>query len=367
MSLRIALLKSSFHQRGGLEKYCLRIAESLRNRGHTVSILTSSPSSERDNIIKICSRVKPSALQLIWFDWCCRRYLRRCPYDIVFGFDRHFLPLTHYRAGNGCHASYLSIRKQTASFLKKLSFYCNPLHILTKFSERLTFECHPPRAIICNSHLVKGEILKEYPAVPKDRLHVIHNGVEWHEYEKAFVERKESNIPRILFIGHEWKRKGLELALQALSFIRNVPFHMVAVGKERDPSFFMELVRRMGLAGKVELYPTSKPSLPFFQASDIALLPSLYDPFANATVEALAMGLYVVTTHTNGGSEIIREGKNGSIVDFDPKKCSERLLYAFKRIRQPECQNQIRESVRHLDFPHQLQEIALLVESGCGM
>jgi UDP-glucose:(heptosyl)LPS alpha-1,3-glucosyltransferase len=348
--------------KGGLEKYAFRIADALRQQGHTVSILTSSPSSKEENVIQICSRVKPSALQLLWFDWNSRKYLRRHSYDIVFGFDRHFSPVTYYRAGNGCHAAYLERRKSTASLIKRFSFYCNPLHLLTMLSERVLFEKHPPRAIICNSQLVKKEILKFYPATPEKRLHVVHNGVEWYDYERPFSERKKSTVPRILFIGHEWTRKGLELALEALSHIASHDFRMVVVGKERNPAHFIKIARQYGLSDKVEFHSTPQPALAFYQASDIALLPSLYDPFANATVEALAMGLYVITTASNGGSEIICEGKNGSVIDHDPEECAKKLLYAFNRIKEEGCQKEIRQSVCQYDFSNQLKKIVSLVE-----
>ncbi len=54
-----------------------------------------------------------------------------------------------------------------------------------------------------------------------------------------------------------------------------------------------------------------------YAAADIFLLPTLYDPFSNACLEALAAGLPVITTRHNGFSEIIEHGVHGSIVD-DP-------------------------------------------------
>jgi UDP-glucose:(heptosyl)LPS alpha-1,3-glucosyltransferase len=52
-----------------------------------------------------------------------------------------------------------------------------------------------------------------------------------------------------------------------------------------------------------------------YAASDIFLLPTLYDPFSNACLEALAAGLPVITTRANGFSEIIADGVHGSIVE----------------------------------------------------
>ena len=53
-----------------------------------------------------------------------------------------------------------------------------------------------------------------------------------------------------------------------------------------------------------------------YSAADIFILPTIYDPFSNACLEALACGLPVITTRGNGFSEIIEHEVHGSIVDF---------------------------------------------------
>src|SRR5205823_2111200 len=55
---------------------------------------------------------------------------------------------------------------------------------------------------------------------------------------------------------------------------------------------------------------------PIYAAADIFILPSIYDPFSNACLEALASGLPVITTCDNGFSEVIENGVHGSIVDL---------------------------------------------------
>jgi UDP-glucose:(heptosyl)LPS alpha-1,3-glucosyltransferase len=45
------------------------------------------------------------------------------------------------------------------------------------------------------------------------------------------------------------------------------------------------------------------------------VLPTIYDPFSNAALEALAAGLPVITTRANGFSEIMREGVDGTVLD----------------------------------------------------
>jgi len=354
--MKVALLKSTFHSSGGLEKYCLRIAQALRDRSHQVTILTSSPPNCSDiPTVQICSRSKCSALQLLRFDWAARRWLKRHRQDVVFGFDRHFLPLDVYRAGNGCHAAYLERRSSRASWYKKLSFWCNPLHLLTLLSERYTFEKHPPKHLICNSTLVKEEIERLYPSTPVSSLRVVTNGVQWQEYAPYFERRSRSEVPHLLFIGHEWHRKGLEETLYALSGVES-PFRLLVVGREKNPKYFIELARRLGIEHAVEFYGPENP-IPFYQRCSIALLPSLYDPCANTTLEALAMGLFVITTHSNGASEIIND--NGIVVDNSVDELREAIIAALSRTLDPEV---IRESVRKYDFSQQLQKIVTLVE-----
>jgi UDP-glucose:(heptosyl)LPS alpha-1,3-glucosyltransferase len=52
-----------------------------------------------------------------------------------------------------------------------------------------------------------------------------------------------------------------------------------------------------------------------YAAADIFILPTIYDPFSNACLEALACGLPVITTRSNGFSEIMEDDVHGSIVE----------------------------------------------------
>ena len=367
--LRVAFLKNTFHSSGGLEKYCLKLYEALCQRGHSVTILTASCSPDAP-CTQICSRLRLSALNVLWFDYHCRRYLQSHPHDVVFGFDRHLLPLTLYRAGNGCHAAYLARRAQESSLLKRLSFCINPLHQITLLSEKYTFERCPPAFIICNSHLVEKEILQYYPKTPRSRVVVIHNGVEWNGFEIHFQQKistpHDPNGPRkLLFIGHEWERKGLDRLLYALGGIREIPFHLTAVGRERNPGRFTTLAKSLHLEDKISFIPTAQSALPYYKEADIAVIPSRYDPFANVTVEALAMGLFVVTTAANGGGEVITPNVNGIVLseNASASEMGQAIASACRLTQDIAIPRIIRESVKKFDFSNQLEGYLSLIES----
>lgn len=368
---RIFFIKSRMHKQGGLEKYLDRLARLFANMGHEVSVLTSTSQvvEQGKRPYAITSLMKPcscSWLHILLFDRAVRAYLQNHSADVVFGFDRHFLPLTHYRAGNGCHRAYLAMRGDQVGWFQRALLWLNPLHWVTLLAERSTV-LHPSTHIICNSDMVKGEFVRYYPDVNKNHLHTIHNGVEWSEFEEAFRSRSNQvGTPHILFVGNEWRRKGVEQLLRGLALV-NEPFHCTIVGKEKRYRYFQQLVTKLQLQDKVELRPYHESSLSWYQRADILAIPSLYDPFANVTVEALAMGLFVVSSSSNGGSEVVVPKETGLILEsLDPMSMRNSLNEALCMIRtQANLKESIREKAQQFDFKKTLQAYKQLVLSPC--
>ena len=374
MSLKkIAFLKSAISQSGGLEKYCKALMQGFRAHGCEVVLLTTDATNDKGlegiKVVDFGRRSKCSFYHLLRFDLQCKKYLKNNPCDVVFGFDRNFCLQTHYRAGNGVHAAYLTSRKKTCSFLKRLSFSINPLHRLILQMEKKTYENPKLQTLFCNSHMVKKEILEYYPKVPERKINVVHNGVEWQKFsqafEKGFSERSEiakdlglnPEKYQFLFIGHEYKRKGLLSLLKALSLLPEKKWQLSVVGKERSLETFSDYAKNLGILDKVFFFGSQKDVIPFYQIADCFVLPSLYDPFANVTLEALAMGLFVVTTNTNGAAEIISP-MNGCVVENqNAEELKAHLHEALQRPKILETAKLIRNSVQYLDFSNQISKI----------
>ncbi len=382
----IVFLKQTFQLKGGLEKYCLLLADVFSKEEFHVSLFTSSaPLEEKKDWhwVQIPIRVsKISFLKMVFFDFAVTKKLRNNEYNnaIIFGFDRHFVRTDIYRAGNGCHKAYLQRRWKEASFFKKCSLFFNPLHWCTLLSEKKTYESISTE-VICNSHLVRSEILHSYPKADPARLHVIHNGVDWVQLEPLFQAalhdkqclKERYNVPKdavhIVLVGNEWYRKGVDICLKALSILQeSLQRHHIAIfttiaGKERSPKKFIELAESMGLRNQVQFLPGHISTLNLFQTADICVIPSRYDPFANITVEALAMGLWVATSRENGGFEVIQPGKNGFVSEICSEEgIAEGILSGIQKLMLLEVTKQsIRMSARHLDFHHSLQQYIDLV------
>jgi UDP-glucose:(heptosyl)LPS alpha-1,3-glucosyltransferase len=362
----IALIKKEFHSAGGLEKVSQRILNAFLKKGIDVAVYTAS------NVSLPCPTFsyKPKGLLKVQKLKDFNQWLSRSTsdYRTIFSMDR-CSKQTHHRAGNGVHAAYLDLRAQIEGPVKRLSFTLNPLHRLQLQLEKQTFESPETRCIIVNSGMVQQQILKYYKTDPS-KIHVVHNGVEWKELEADFndsmAHRKKYAVElgldpsafQFLFVGHNFKRKGLDTLLEALSLLHNKNFHLSVVGHDKNIDTYKMLTSRLGLESQVTFFGPDPCIRPYYLASDSLVIPSLYDPFANVTVEALALGLFVVSSKMNGGHEVL-QSHSGVIIEnsHSPEELAAALETALDNPKEPLLAAQIRSTVSHLDYSKQLEKI----------
>jgi UDP-glucose:(heptosyl)LPS alpha-1,3-glucosyltransferase len=138
----------------------------------------------------------------------------------------------------------------------------------------------------------------------------VRNGVRVSDFGPAPLKREAARTQLgiaadevvVLFAGSGWARKGLRFAIAATEKA-GMRLLVAGRGKQRYRS---SAVRFLGEMDDL-LLPLA--------AADIFILPTLYDPFSNASLEAMAAGLPIITTRANGCSEIIDEKVHGSILE----------------------------------------------------
>ena len=376
--MKVAIIKSNFTPFGGGEKYTTRLIKAFAARGESVDVLTAvkvqwDAFDENVRWVRLYQMPYNNLLRQISFNASVNRHLKTHSYDCVLGMDRTEVQ-THLRAGGGCHAAWLRRRCAETSMLRCLSFRVNPFHLVTLAMEKKAFLSPGLRKIICNSHLVRKEIEEFYPAVSR-KLMVIHNGVEWRELSGPFRQasaRRESIRGQLdlragkfffLFVGSGYARKGLEKAISALSLLPDTA-ELIVVGKDKEEELYRDMAKKRGLSKRVHFFGPRKEIIPFYQAADAFVLPTLYDPFSNASLEAMAMGLYTVTTDANGCAEVISEG-TGAVI---PAPCTTgAVATAMMRAMKPHLSvEKIRDSVRNLDFEDQLKKLVDVCVGGAG-
>jgi glycosyltransferase involved in cell wall biosynthesis len=132
------------------------------------------------------------------------------------------------------------------------------------------------------------------------------------EHARKFLQLSDADFV-LLLIGNDWKSKGLAPLLHAVAAIQHLPLRILVVGRDNSAPF-LELIRRLQFVGRVLFHPPSSDIMQFYAASDVYTGPSLHDSFALPPLEAMACGLPVITSVTNGGSQIITEGFDGFVL-----------------------------------------------------
>lgn len=305
--MRIGLVRRGYSASGGAEAYLFRFAEAARSAGHEPVLIcgTDWPEGVWPHE-KICVAGRTPE------DFADRLEERRESggWDVLFSLERVWR-CDMYRAGDGVHAAWLERRRKFESAWKQWSRFFQRKHREIIELEYALFT-GGARRIIANSQMVKDEIIAHF-GTPAEHVHVIHNGVPPAVVEPRAREsvRAELGIPAgefvALFVGSGWERKGLRHAVRAVNALK-IPATLVVAGRGDS--------RGLPASGRVKfLGPLGSPRLgAVLAAADVFVLPTLYDPFSNACIEALAAGLPVITTTANGFAEIIDAGVEGEAV-----------------------------------------------------
>ncbi|MBM3347227.1 MAG: glycosyltransferase family 4 protein, partial [Betaproteobacteria bacterium] len=231
-----------------------------------------------------------------------------------------------YRAGDGVHAQWLLNRARTLGLLRRAAQALSPWHRYTLAAERRLFSSPQLRAVICNSQMVANEV-REHFGVAEGRLRVIHNGVDLERFHPGLRAqwgapmRARLGIPdeamAFLFLGSGFERKGVGRLLDAFAAIaaERPDAHLVVVGDDRHARSFSARARALGLVSRAHFAGAQADPAPWFGMADCFVLPTLYDPFPNAALEAMACGLPVLTSTQCGAAELVAAGVNGWVCD----------------------------------------------------
>jgi len=181
------------------------------------------------------------------------------------------------------------------------------------------------------STLVRNELLSVYD-IPEHKIHVIHPGVSLERFSS--LDRKncrlrirsrhglsESDIV-ILFVGMNFEIKRLKLVIEgAAEFIREDKrgsrLKVLVVGKGATTPYHT-LARRLGIADRVIFAGVTRQVEEYYLASDLFAMPSRFDTFGMAVLEAMAAGLPVIITEKVGAKDLVTDGVQGFVLGEEP-------------------------------------------------
>jgi UDP-glucose:(heptosyl)LPS alpha-1,3-glucosyltransferase len=302
LHLDIGLVRRGYSATGGAEAYLLRLASGLRSRGCRVTLYTTADWPADRWAFGDLVRLNTSGP----LEFARAFQQMRKPRQVVLSLDR--VPgCDVFRAGDGVHAAWLQRRSQFESAWKRRLRVFNLKHPELLALERKVFAS--ARLVIANSKMVAEEII-HWHSFPASRIRVVPNGIGEAIPRISRAEaRHRLKIPEdafcALFVGTGWERKGLRFAIEAVEMVGGDTLLLVA-GRGNTREFRSPQAKFLGLVQDL-------PAL--YTAADVFTLPTIYDPFSNACLEAVAAGLPVITTSANGFSEIVTPGVHGHIVE----------------------------------------------------
>jgi UDP-glucose:(heptosyl)LPS alpha-1,3-glucosyltransferase len=367
--MKIALIQKNFSShKGGAEQYAVNLAGALMRQGHEVTVFANQwdRSSAEGLKFEYVPMIKsPSFLQTFSFVRNTQKALSKGRYDIVHSLARVF-PQDVYRMSDGIYRYWLMVKEQNR--LKRLMHFFSLRHLAILWIEKQIFAKGNFRRIIANSQLCKGHAIQYYNVDPA-HITVIQNGVDFDRFNPrvrvAYREklRKLYNIAErdlvILFVAMNFRRKGLIPLLKAIGNLSDsYRVKLLVVGKGKI-EYFTKIALKLGIDRDVIFAGSASKTEEYYGAADFFVLPTYYDPFANVCLEALACGLPVITTRTNGASELIEPGKNGFVVN-KPDDIKE-LLEAIIKLINPKLRNSMAEnafeSVKHLTIEEHVRKV----------
>lgn len=380
--MRICLVSRRVDETGGIGRYVFELGKYLLGRKHEVHVFTNRYDAPIFSGLQIhhvpminaffLERIKCFALakmfQLWTFAFISRLMIRKNRYDLVH-VQGDSLVAADVRTAHSCHKAWLLFAKQrkagiVQSFLKSV---INPLHFMVWWIEKQNYtKC---KRVITVSRRIADEIQTQYHT-PLEMMTPIYNGVDLDKYspvcrnEYGQGMRKEQGIADdetvLLFVGHEFERKGLDIILKVMQELRDDKLSLLVVGGDKDEKY-KRLADTMGLASKIRFIGRTSKVEKYFAVADIFILPAVYEPFGLVIAEAMASGLPVIVSRNAGAAELIQDGLNGILLDPHNIK-SDLLKYLPELLHNPDLRSSIAKQAREMIRKHSWEKMGELTE-----
>ncbi|MEA2710115.1 MAG: UDP-glucose:(heptosyl)LPS alpha,3-glucosyltransferase [Phycisphaerales bacterium] len=341
MKIALVILHAD-ESRGGAERYTTDLAVSLATRGHDIRVISTSFSDAIAPQLRVqldahsATRTGTYRKFLDLLDG----HLANAKYDIVHA----MLPVRTCDAYHP-HAGI------AAEMAQKWNVLFNPRRRAMAKVERQLLESKRPPMVLSLSEYVKTDIRRHFPALPADRLATLFNAVDLKKFDPAAAVGTVSPLSNVradgrpyvwtaLMVAQDFERKGLQQAIEALGKLHHAaPHRLVVVGDDFKAKY--ELLAKEQHVDVHFVGAVTDPR-PYYRAADFVILPTRHDPCSLVVLEALAMGVPVISTRKNGATEIMTDGVHGHVI-ADPQD-TDALVTAIRDVISPQRRAALREA-----------------------
>jgi starch synthase len=190
-------------------------------------------------------------------------------------------------------------------------------------------------AIIAVSHGMRADVLKVYPTVDPDRVHVVPNGIDSELYRytddrSAWAEHGlDPDRPTVLFVGRVTRQKGVPHLVRAAAKFDPRAQLVLCAGEPDTPELAKEFIglvdelqaARDGVHWIQEMLPREQV-IQLLSGATVFACPSVYEPQGIVNLEAMGCETAVVASDVGGIPDVVRNGVTGLLVPYtanDPR------------------------------------------------
>jgi UDP-glucose:(heptosyl)LPS alpha-1,3-glucosyltransferase len=348
MAMKIAIIiERADIKLGGAERSILELRAALSLLGHNVDIIAAKGHPAGKNFHILCEHNMGKRANYFTFEKAIRDFLSQNKYDIVHS----VLPFDFadvYQPRGGTYAETVvrnaaSYQNKFIEFYKKVFSVLNSRRTTLLGAERKLSQAQNGPVIAALSKYV-AEQFKEHYNTDSQRISIIPNGVKIvKETDKAQTDKlrteiltrfklKEADNPVfLLFAANNFRLKGLQTLIKAMKIASGRQtergIYLVVTGSDKSNKCF-RLAK--SLAPKNITFMGSISHIQnAFAVTDVAVLPTFYDPSSRFILEALAADKPVITTKYNGACDMFVNNRHGKVIDSpqDASALAEAIIF----------------------------------------
>jgi UDP-glucose:(heptosyl)LPS alpha-1,3-glucosyltransferase len=319
---------------GGAERSVLELATALSALRLKVDILAAKGQANAKDIHILCQNTLGKRTCYFTFAKALKKHLSENHYDIIHSvlpFD--FADVYQPRGGSFAEAilrNAASYQNRIIELYKRITAFANFRRaILLRAERKLCKDSNGP-VIVALSKYVAEQFKKHY-GVSDDRIVVVPNGIKINKRINighadnlrsqilAQLGLKEADNPVLfLFVANNFRLKGLACLIKAMQLISpNVTerkAYLIVAGSDRTHKY-QRLAKKLNVHRKIIFLGTVQRVQDALAITDVAILPTFYDPSSRYILEAIAAGKPVITTEFNGATDLFVSDRHGKVID----------------------------------------------------
>lgn len=322
---------------GGMESQLGILAQGLLDAGIRLTVITRRCALAEHPLLtvhRLRAPRRPFPLAYLWFALSGSWALRRHRAGVVHATGAVVIHPVDCITVHFCHAAYadlgVGLRPGGPGRLRRLSASASSQMAL--LAERWCYRRARVRSVIAVSDGVSDEMTQYFPNLT-DRMRVIPHGVDSERFRPNPLARRIVRAQHgfadedlvAVFVGGDWHRKRLALAIDAIA--QTDRWKLLVVGHGHRPAYEQH-ARDLAVADRVSFAGQTHDVPAYLAASDVFLLPTEYETFCLVAFEAAAVGLPMLVSRVSGPDILIEPGHNGEFIDGDTSRTA-RLLTAY--------------------------------------